>query len=78
MLGVQLSPAGNLDEELDHLMAKVARISIGFQSTPSTMAEWHKAYWTITIPRLIYSLQVTHFPQKQLESVQAKFTTSVL
>ncbi len=77
-LGVQLSPSGNLDAEFDHLCAKAARILVGFRSTTFTAKEWQKAYRTIAIPRLIYSLQVTHFTKRELERVQAKFMTSAL
>ncbi len=42
------------------------------------MQEWQRAYRTIALPRLTYSLQVMHFSRAELEKVQAKFILSAL
>ena len=77
-LGVHLSPWGYLTEEIDHLVQKAVWISVGFHRLPMSWKEWTRAYHTICIPQITYSLSVTHFMRKELETVMPKFISSAL
>ena len=72
-LGVHLTPHGNLDNELVYLKTKATHISVGFRKAQFTAEELKKAFFTVFIPRLQYSLQVTHFTAVELDSVQAQY-----
>ncbi len=77
-LGVHVSPSGCLKQELNHLISKACQISVGFLTEPLTHEEWRKAVRAICLPRLSYSLAVTHFKRAELETIQAKYIPALL
>ena len=69
-IGVRISPSGEQQTEYEHKLGQTRGFARGMSGSHLTKSEARKAYKTVYVPMIAYSLGVTTLPENKLNKLQ--------